>query len=50
MPQEADSVISVLGDDDKPYVSYVDMGGLDFQKKEIRTGKSILVQAFANLT
>ncbi|KAI9264743.1 26S protease regulatory subunit 6B [Sporodiniella umbellata] len=36
LPPEADSSISLLGSDEKPDVSYADVGGLDIQKQEIR--------------
>ncbi|KAH6564355.1 hypothetical protein BASA50_002162 [Batrachochytrium salamandrivorans] len=36
LPPEADSSISLLGDQEKPDVSYSDIGGLDIQKQEIR--------------
>ncbi|RKF72918.1 26S proteasome regulatory subunit 6B-like protein [Golovinomyces cichoracearum] len=36
LPPEADSSIAMLGQDEKPEVSYADVGGLDMQKQEIR--------------
>lgn len=36
LPPEADSSISMLGSDDRPDVSYHDIGGCDVQKQEIR--------------
>ncbi|KAJ1928140.1 26S proteasome regulatory subunit 6B [Tieghemiomyces parasiticus] len=36
LPPEADSSIALLGADEKPDVSYADIGGLDIQKQEIR--------------
>jgi 26S proteasome regulatory subunit T3 len=36
LPPEADSSISLLGDNEKPNVSYQDIGGYDIQKQEIR--------------
>lgn len=36
LPPEADSTISMIGADEKPDVSYSDIGGLDIQKQEIR--------------
>jgi 26S proteasome regulatory subunit T3 len=36
LPPEADSTIPVLGDDEKPDVTYADIGGLDVQKQEIK--------------
>lgn len=36
LPPEADSSIAVLGETEKPNVTYTDVGGLDSQKQEIR--------------
>jgi 26S proteasome regulatory subunit T3 len=36
LPPESDSTIQLLGDTEKPDVSYADIGGLDIQKQEIR--------------
>lgn len=36
LPPEADSTIAVLGEEDRPNVTYVDIGGLDVQKQEIK--------------
>merc|ERR1711868_179068 len=36
LPPEADSSISMLGADEKPDVSYADIGGMDMQKQEMR--------------
>lgn len=36
LPPEADSSIAMLGNDEKPDVTYADVGGLDMQKQEIR--------------
>ena len=36
LPPEADSSIAMLGADEKPDVTYGDVGGLDMQKQEIR--------------
>ncbi|ORY53128.1 26S proteasome subunit P45 [Rhizoclosmatium globosum] len=36
LPPEADSTIAMLGENEKPDVSYSDIGGLDMQKQEIR--------------
>ncbi|EPZ35598.1 26S protease regulatory subunit 6B [Rozella allomycis CSF55] len=36
LPPEADSSISLLSADEKPDVTYADIGGLDMQKQEIR--------------
>ena len=36
LPPEADSSIAMLGSDEKPDVSYADIGGMDTQKQEMR--------------
>ncbi|RVD91855.1 26S proteasome regulatory subunit 6 [Tubulinosema ratisbonensis] len=36
LPPEADSTIPVLGEEERPDVTYADIGGLDVQKQEIR--------------
>lgn len=36
LPPEADSSIAMLGDHEKPDVTYADIGGNDIQKQEIR--------------
>mmetsp|Transcript_10619 Transcript_10619/g.21016 ORF Transcript_10619/g.21016 Transcript_10619/m.21016 type:complete len:403 (+) Transcript_10619:31-1239(+) len=36
LPPEADSSIQMMGQDEKPDVSYADIGGSDIQKQEIR--------------
>ncbi|CAG8439604.1 7901_t:CDS:2 [Acaulospora colombiana] len=36
LPPEADSSIAMLGAEEKPDVTYADVGGLDIQKQEIR--------------
>merc|ERR1712061_333878 len=36
LPPEADSSISMLGADEKPDVSYADIGGMDMQKQEMK--------------
>lgn len=36
LPPEADSLIAIVGDNQKPDVTYADVGGLDMQKQEIR--------------
>ena len=36
LPPEADSAISLLGANERPDVTYADIGGLDMQKQEIR--------------
>lgn len=36
LPPEADNTFSVLGEENRPTVTYADIGGLDSQKQEIR--------------
>ena len=36
LPPEADSSVQMLRPDEKPDVSYIDIGGLDTQKQEVR--------------
>lgn len=36
LPPEADSSISMIGADERPDVTYADIGGLDVQKQEVR--------------
>lgn len=36
LPPEADSSIAMLGEHEKPDVTYADVGGCDMQKQEIR--------------
>ena len=36
LPPEADSSITMLSADEKPEVTYSDIGGLDMQKQEMR--------------
>ncbi len=46
LPPEADSSISLLGDHERPDVTYADIGGYDMQKQEIREAVELpLVQA-----
>ncbi|CCE65107.1 hypothetical protein TPHA_0J02860 [Tetrapisispora phaffii CBS 4417] len=46
LPPDSDSSISIMGDNEKPDVSYSDVGGLDMQKQEIREAVELpLVQA-----
>ncbi|KAG2451031.1 hypothetical protein HYH02_004300 [Chlamydomonas schloesseri] len=46
LPPEADSSISLLGDHERPDVTYSDIGGYDMQKQEIREAVELpLVQA-----
>ena len=35
LPHEADSSISMLQPDEKPDISYADIGGMDMQKQEV---------------
>lgn len=36
LPPESDSSITMLSADEKPDISYIDIGGLDLQKQEMR--------------
>ncbi|PNH05344.1 Vacuolar proton ATPase a3 [Tetrabaena socialis] len=46
LPPEADSSISLLGEHERPDVTYADIGGYDMQKQEIREAVELpLVQA-----
>ncbi|CEP62896.1 proteasome regulatory particle base subunit RPT3 LALA0_S06e06326g [Lachancea lanzarotensis] len=46
LPPDSDSSISIMGANEKPDVSYADVGGLDMQKQEIREAVELpLVQA-----
>ncbi|KAL6937506.1 26S proteasome regulatory subunit 6B [Hanseniaspora osmophila] len=36
LPPDSDSSISIMGSDEKPDITYADVGGLDMQKQEIR--------------
>ncbi|CCC67756.1 hypothetical protein NCAS_0A11980 [Naumovozyma castellii] len=46
LPPDSDSSISVMGENEKPDVTYADVGGLDMQKQEIREAVELpLVQA-----
>lgn len=46
LPPDSDSSISIMGDNEKPDVTYADVGGLDMQKQEIREAVELpLVQA-----
>lgn len=36
LPPDSDSSISIMGENEKPDVTYADVGGLDMQKQEIR--------------
>ena len=46
MPPEADSSISMLGADEKPDVSYADIGGMDMQKQEMREAVELPLSHF----
>lgn len=46
LPPDSDSSISIMGSNEKPDVTYADVGGLDMQKQEIREAVELpLVQA-----
>ncbi|KAI5480578.1 hypothetical protein MNV49_000274 [Pseudohyphozyma bogoriensis] len=46
LPPEADSSISMLGADERPDVSYADIGGMDIQKQEIREAVELPLTQF----
>jgi 26S proteasome regulatory subunit T3 len=46
LPPEADSSIAMLGSDEKPDVTYADVGGLDMQKQEIREAVELPLSHF----
>lgn len=46
LPPEADSSIAMLGADEKPDVTYADVGGLDSQKQEIREAVELPLTQF----
>lgn len=46
LPPEADSSISMLRSDEKPDVTYADVGGLDMQKQEIREAVELPLTQF----
>jgi len=46
LPPEADSSISMLGADEKPDVSYADIGGMDMQKQEMREAVELPLSHF----
>ncbi|KAL8286363.1 hypothetical protein RQP46_004380 [Phenoliferia psychrophenolica] len=46
LPPEADSSITMLGADEKPDVSYADIGGMDIQKQEIREAVELPLTQF----
>merc|ERR1711892_341543 len=46
MPPEADSSISILAADEKPDVSYADIGGMDMQKQEMREAVELPLSHF----
>lgn len=47
LPPEADSTIPVLGAEDRPDVTYADIGGLDVQKQEIKETVELPILQFA---
>merc|ERR1719326_791967 len=46
LPPEADSAISMLGANEKPDVSYNDIGGMDMQKQEMREAVELPLSHF----
>lgn len=46
LPPEADSSIAMLGENEKPDVTYADVGGLDMQKQEIREAVELPLTQF----
>jgi len=46
LPPEADSSIAMLRADEKPDISYADIGGLDIQKQEIREAVELALTHF----
>merc|ERR1711912_71135 len=46
LPPESDTSIQMLGDGDRPNVSYSDIGGLDIQKQEIREAVELPLTQF----
>ncbi|KAM3421896.1 26S protease regulatory subunit 6B-like protein [Cercospora zeina] len=46
LPPEADSSIAMLGADEKPDVTYAEVGGLDMQKQEIREAVELPLTQF----
>ena len=46
LPPEADSSIAMLGANEKPDVTYADVGGLDMQKQEIREAVELPLTQF----
>lgn len=46
LPPESDTSIQMLGDGDRPDVSYSDIGGLDIQKQEIREAVELPLTQF----
>lgn len=46
LPPEADSSISMLGENEKPTETYADVGGLDIQKQEIREAVELPLKQF----
>merc|ERR1712226_215161 len=46
LPPESDSSIQMLADNERPNVSYADIGGLDIQKQEIREAVELPLTQF----
>lgn len=46
LPPEADSSIAMLGADEKPDITYADVGGCDMQKQEIREAVELPLTQF----
>merc|ERR1719272_2777415 len=46
LPPEADSSISMLGQDERPDVAYSDIGGMDIQKQEMREAVELPLTQF----
>jgi len=46
LPPESDSSIQLLGDKDRPNVTYSDIGGLDIQKQEVREAVELPLTQF----
>lgn len=46
LPPEADSSITMLGQNEKPDVTYADVGGLDMQKQELREAVELPLSQF----
>jgi len=46
LPPEADSTITMLSADEKPDISYADIGGMDIQKQEVREAVELPLTQF----